>query len=51
MTNIMVKEGYYMAKNKKAKNKALPKADVEFAQENANGLEKKALNAQRDVNK
>lgn len=40
-----------MAKNKNNKNKALPKADVEFAQENANGLEKKALKAQRDVNK
>ena len=40
-----------MAKNKNSRNKALPKAGVEFAKENANGLEKKALKAQRDVNK
>lgn len=40
-----------MAKNKKDKNKALPKLDQEFAAESANGLEKKALKAQRDVNK
>ena len=34
-------------KNKKSKknNTALPKADVEFAEERGNGLEKKALRA------
>ena len=38
-----------MGKNKKSKknHKALPKADVEFAEESGNGLEKKALRAMK----
>ena len=38
-----------MAKNKnnQFKNNALPKADVEFAEERGNGLEKVALKAQK----
>ncbi|WP_261798575.1 hypothetical protein [Bacillus massilinigeriensis] len=37
-----------MAKNKKNKNNnALPKADIEFAEERGNGLEKVALRAQK----
>jgi hypothetical protein len=33
------------AENKPKHNNALPKADVEFAEERGNGLEKKALRA------
>jgi hypothetical protein len=40
-----------MAKNKTKKNTALPKADVEFAEERGNGFEKVALKAQRKQNK
>jgi hypothetical protein len=44
-----------MAKNKnnqiKNNNNALPKADVEFAEERGNGLEKVALRAQKYQNK
>ncbi len=45
-----------MAKNKnnqlkKEHNTALPKADVEFAEERGNGLEKVALKAQKSHNK
>ena len=43
------KGGYKMAKqkaeNKPKNNNALPKADVEFAEERGNGLEKKTLRA------
>lgn len=40
-----------MGKNKSKKNNALPKADVEFAEERGNGFEKVALKAQKKVNK
>ncbi|WP_257391769.1 hypothetical protein [Mesobacillus jeotgali] len=40
-----------MAKNKPKHNKAMPKADVEFAEERGNGLEKVALEAQKKNNK
>lgn len=44
-----------MAKNKntqsKNNNHALPKADVEFAEERGNGFEKVALKAQKHINK
>ena len=35
----------HKAENKPKNNNALPKADVEFAEERGNGLEKKALRA------
>jgi hypothetical protein len=43
------KEGKKMAKKKQLNNNknALPKVDVEFAEENGNGLEKVALKAQK----
>ena len=44
-----------MAKNKKnaskTHNTALPKADMEFAEERGNGFEKVALKAQKSHNK
>ncbi|WP_281274529.1 hypothetical protein [Mesobacillus subterraneus] len=40
-----------MAKNKPKHNQALPKADVEFAEERGKGMEKVALKAQEKVNK
>jgi hypothetical protein len=40
-----------MAKNKPKHNKAMPKADIEFAEERGNGFEKVALKAQRKHNK
>lgn len=40
-----------MAKKKPKHDKALPKADVEFAEERGNGFEKVALKAQRKHNK
>ncbi|WP_285848107.1 MULTISPECIES: hypothetical protein [unclassified Mesobacillus] len=40
-----------MTKNKPKHNKAMPKADVEFAEERGNGLEKVALKAQKKHNK
>ena len=35
----------HKAENKPKNNNALPKADIEFAEERGNGLEKKALRA------
>lgn len=40
-----------MTKNKSKHNHALPKADVEFAEERGNGFEKVALKAQKKQNK
>lgn len=40
-----------MTKNKPKHNKAMPKADVEFAEERGNGLEKVTLKAQKKHNK
>jgi hypothetical protein len=40
-----------MAKSKPKHDKALPKADIEFAEERGNGFEKVALKAQRKLNK
>lgn len=46
-----IKGGGKMTKNKSKHNHALPKADVEFAEERGNGFEKVALKAQRKQNK
>lgn len=45
------KGGDHMAKKKPEHDKALPKADVEFAEERGNGFEKVALKSQKKVNK
>lgn len=43
--------GDKMTKNKPKNNNALPKADLEFAEERGNGFEKVALKAQKKQNK
>jgi hypothetical protein len=40
-----------MAKQKPKHNHAMPKADIEFAEERGIGLEKVALKAQKKLNK
>jgi hypothetical protein len=46
-----IKGGDHMAKKKPKHDKALPKADIEFAEERGNGFEKVALKAQKGQNK